>query len=178
MTVRSAFVLAWLTVAVVAISSLSSGPALANPGLDRWGGIVFLCSPPIPAQNWGEDACAFLAEEAARQAQALNVPLISAPPERAGVSGGPENGTPPFIWAKALRMLARYDSTGTAFYSWGMTVMLYDHPADANGEYLESRWQFVFQQGATLLEGQELKGTKETAPLIFNGLLSHLFADK
>ncbi|CAN0538597.1 unnamed protein product [Scytosiphon promiscuus] len=56
--------------------------------------------------------------------------------------------------------------------------MFYDHPADANGDRLEGRWQAVYQQSATLLDGQELKGTKDTAPLILNGALGRLFADK
>ncbi|MGE3628008.1 MAG: hypothetical protein AB7G34_16735, partial [Hyphomicrobiales bacterium] len=91
---------------------------------------------------------------------------------------GPESGTVPFSWAKALRLLARYDRTKSDSYPWGLTLMFYDHPADANGAHLEKRWQAVHQQTATLLEGQELKGTKETAPPILKGTLSHLFAGR
>lgn len=162
-------------VATVAASLALPGSAVANPGIDRWGGIVFFCSPPIPAKDWGTDACAFLAEEAARQAAAQNVPLVAVSAAAAGLTGGPEGGKPSFPWPKALRLLAKYDGTASASYPWSLTFVFYEYPADAGGEHAENRWQAVYQQSATLLDGQELEGTRQTAPVILDGGLQHLF---
>lgn len=164
-------------ISTLAASLASLGSAVANPGIDRWGGVVFFCSPPIPAQDWGTDACAFLAEEAARQAAALNVPLVGVSAAAAGLTGGPEGGKPSFPWPKALRLLAKYDGTASASYPWSLTFVFYEYPADAGGEHAENRWQAVYQQSATLLDGQELEGTRQTAPVILDGGLQHLFSN-
>lgn len=165
-------------IAAAAISLASPSAAFANSGQDRWGGIVFFCSPPIPAQSWGVDACAFVAEEAAKKAAELNLPLVDVAPDKAGIAGGPDDGVAPFPWPKALRLLAKYDATISSSYPWSLTLVFYEYPADANGEYAENRWQAVYQQSATLLDGKEFEGTKETSPIILNGTLDRLFGGK
>jgi hypothetical protein len=150
-------------------------PSFANDGLDRWGGIVFFCGAPIPAQPWGPEACAAAQAAAETKAAELGVPIATVDAGRAGITGGPESSSPAFEWGKALRLLANFEKSQSASYPWNMMLLLYDHPADANGERLESRYQVIFQQSVSLVDGDELKGVHDTAPQLVGGYLDQLF---
>lgn len=153
----------------------SGNAAYANDGLDRWGGVVLFCAYPIPTQPWGDEACSLVEEEAAKQASSLGVPIVSVPAAQAGLAGGPQDQAPPFDWGKALRLLVKFDRTQSASYPWSMTLMFYDHPADAAGERAEGRYQILFQQSATLLDGQELQGVRDVGPPLLGGSLEQFF---
>ena len=167
-----------LFVWLATIASSAGLPALANDRIDLWGGVVFFCGPPIPEQRWGAEACAIAQQAAEDQAKTFGLPIVAVPADRAGLAGGPTTGQAEFDWGNALRLMVRFDRTQSESYPWSMTIQVYDHPADADGARLESRFRTVSRQDATLVDGSELEGTRDVAPLLVGGLLEQLFKEK